>query len=184
MLVVGRGRGKEVMIGDHSVVTVVSLSNEGVKLGFETRDRVQRVDSPEQFVEAAKIKARMSHAVTSRLDDMEQVPVFVASTISPTGGAPHIKASFTRDKASYPGAEIVEVDGHTYKGPAFHQFLVVRCATPEVVSALKKVYRSSDQDKAFLDEMEHPDASLYLLFVQATDMEEQADVAYLDLITR
>ena len=99
MLVVGRGRGKEVMIGDHSVVTVVSLSNEGVKLGFETRDRVQRVDSPEQFVEAAKIKARMSHAVTSRLDDMEQVPVFVASTISPTGGAPHIKASFTRDKA-------------------------------------------------------------------------------------
>ena len=182
MLVVGRGRGKEVMIGDHSVVTVVSFDNAGVKLGFETRDRVKRVDSPSEMVASAKIKARRSHAVTSRLAVIEKVPVFVAVSTTESGDAPQIKAAFAQDKASYPGAELVQVNDRTREGPAHHQFLVVRCSTPEVVEAVKIVFRNDDQGRVFLDEMEHADASLYLLFVQTIKEGVPVDVAYMDLV--
>lgn len=183
MLVVGRGRGKEVMIGDHSVVTVVSYDEGGVKLGFETRDRVKRVDSPQQMVEAAKIKARMSHAVTSRRAAMERVRVYVAVSTTTDGEAPQIKAAFAKDKASYPGAEVVWVTNETNQGPAHHQFLVIRCGTPEVVDAVKIVFRGEiGSGRVLLDEMEHDDATLYLLFVQTTDQLNQEDVTYMDLV--
>jgi hypothetical protein len=180
-LLLSCGKGKEIIIGDHCVITVVSASGSQARLGFVTRDFVARVKDPETVMEAAKIKARVGQNIAPFREEMESMPVYVATAIDMNGDepTPQIKAALTHANATYPGAKVMAVDGTTHEGPPHHQFLVVRCATPPEAVLVRTLM--NELGKPFLDEIEHADASLYLLFVQTLPQTGGKDVRYVDL---
>ncbi|MEA3242872.1 MAG: carbon storage regulator [Pseudomonadota bacterium] len=180
-LLLSCGKGKEIIIGDHCVITVVSASGSQARLGFVTRDFVARVKDPATVMEAAKIKARVGRNVAPFREEMEKMLVYVATTfdMSSDHPAPQIKAALTNANATYPGAQVMAVDGSTHEGPTHHQFLVVRCATPPEATTVRTLM--NELGKPFLDEIEHADASLYLLFVQTLPQTGGKDVRYIDL---
>lgn len=181
MLVLTCGKGKEVTIGDHCVLTLISASGSQARIGFITRDRVNRVKDPETVMHAAKIKARVGQNIAPYRDDMKMIPVFVATAVDTNGDEPipQIKAALSHENATYPGAQVMAVDATTREGPSHHQFLVVRCATPPEARTTRLLM--NELGKPFLDEIELEDASLYLLFIHTVPETRTADVRYIDL---
>lgn len=181
MLVVTRQRNKRVMIGDHSIITVLGIDreNDEVRLGFITRDPVDRVDWPDKVVKAAKIEAKLLRSNPKKRDKMARLPVFVAHTVDEE--APQIKAALTRDKATYPGAKVVAVDDTTKLAPKHHQFLVIRCFDSSEVKTIRRLNKQA-LDWVYMDTIEHSDVTVYALFVRTTTQKEEADVKYIDLI--
>ena len=184
MLYVTRPIGKQVLIGDHSVVTVVSVdqTNYQVKLGLETLSRVQRVDTPEMVLEAARVKARLTRVMKRGEDEpMHRAPVYVAHVAG--DDSLEIKAALSWDKAQYPGATTIGVTDLTEEGPAHHEFVVVRSLSPREADALKLLVAKA-LDWVFLDQNEQPDATVHQLFVRTVGLgEKRGDVRYVDTTT-
>jgi sRNA-binding carbon storage regulator CsrA len=179
MLVVGVRQGREVIIGDHTVVTVTAIDryNEEVKLGFDSEFQVQRASNPATTVKAAKIKARAKLGMGKKLSPVEKKPVHVASYV--LDGKPQMKAAFSRSSASFPGAEMATLTDETDMSLASHQFVVVRCSN-NGEAALLRFFAKAVAGWPVLDEVEAEDSTPYLLMVRTTSEKQGGDVAYYD----
>lgn len=184
MLIIARKAGKQVIIGDDSLVTVMSVDttdpvNPEVKLGFDTSGEVKRVDRPETVLKAAKIKATATRGMLKNAPPMEEPPVYVASSMHEE--EPKIKAALSRSSASYPESELIEVNNSTYICPAYHQFLVIRCASQREEGSIKKLGERLFGWN-FLDREDNSEVFIYLLFIRTTITEGGADVEYVDTV--
>jgi sRNA-binding carbon storage regulator CsrA len=180
MLVIGRSVGKETLIGDHSIVTVVSSSGHEVKLGFLTKDSVQRVDSPELVIEAAKIKARLMQEFAPKPDSLVKMPVYVGVRTFDNGEV-DLRASLRTEMVDVVGYRVTEVGEYTALAPPNHQFIVLRCMRQEEIETVKKLINARLMNWRFYEQMQHTDGSFYALFVHATARKAGGDVIYLDL---
>ena len=181
MLVVNLRNNKQVTIGNHTVITLLKASGSTAQLGFVSRDRVSRVNDPESIMDAARIEARVGRNAVPARKAMEHIPVYVATNVikdEDDGWLPTVKAALTHLNATYPQAEVVAINDTTNLAPAHHRFLVARCATPEAAEAVKLALPAVN--RPYLDELEMPDATIYLLFVYTTDQPGH-DVEYVDL---
>lgn len=182
MLVVGVRQGRDVIVGDHTVVTVTAIDrlNEEVKLGFDSEYQVQRASNPETTVKAAKIRARAKLGMGKKLPELERMPVHVASYV--LDDKPQMKAALTRAKASFPGAAMSTLSDETELSLANHQFVVVRCVN-EGEASMARFFAKAVAGWPVLDEVEADDATIYLLFVRTVSEKEGGDVAYFDATT-
>ena len=186
MLVIGRTSGKKVLIGNHSVVTVVGVDHDTVRLGFDTRDEVQRVDSPTVVLEAAKAEIRAGRKLTSKLAPMEHYGVFV-SVGQGKDGSPRIVASMDSTTVSRYGHDVSTVNDTTTTGPPNHQFVMVRCMSNHESEVLQRLSKGGILPWKFYENMEAYDTTVYALFVAAVPMATQGDdplpdVKYVDLV--
>lgn len=183
MLVVGVRVGREVIVGDHTVVTVSSIdrANQEVKLGFDSEYMVNRVNDSETTIKAAKIRARAKRGMAKRSRPMEKMKVYVASYVSEEVAAPQMKAALTKSAASFPGARLSTISDETSMSLARHQFLVVRSGTEAISSALK-IFSTEAVDWPVLDQVEADDSTIYTLMVRTTAEKPEGDVAYIDLM--
>jgi sRNA-binding carbon storage regulator CsrA len=181
MLVVGVRVGREVIVGDHTVVTVSSIdrANQEVKLGFDSEYMVNRVNDSETTIKAAKIRARAKRGMAKRNRPMEKMKVYVGSYVSE--GEPKMKAALTKSAASFPGARLSTISDETSMSLASHQFLVVRSGTEAVASALGD-FTTKAVDWPVLDQIEAGDSTIYTLMVRTTAEKTEGDVAYIDLM--
>ena len=185
MLVIGRTSGKKVLIGNHSVVTVVGVDHDTVRLGFDTRDEVQRVDSPTVVLEAAKAEIRAGRKLTSKLEPMDHYDVHV-SVGRGKDGAPRIVASMDLAIVSRYGHDVSTVNGDTTAGPPNHQFVMVRCMSNHESDVLQRLSKSGILPWKFYESMEAYDTTVYALFVAAVPALQRddplPDVKYVDLV--
>lgn len=181
MLVVGVRVGRDVIIGDHTVVTVTGIdrSTDEVKLGFDSEFPVNRANNPETIMKSAKIKARAKQGMAKKLGPVSHIPVHVASYIA--DGKPQMKAALTINNASFPGAELAQLTDKTDMSPANHQFVVLRCLNESDRKMARFFSRIAGWP--FLDEREMEDSTIYLLFVRTVSEKEGGDVAYYDTST-
>lgn len=181
MLVVGVRTGREVIVGDHTVVTVSAVEGTSgeVKLGFISEDDVHRVSNPQTTMRSAKIKARAKRGAGGKMPPMEHKPVYVASYVS--DGQPQVKAALSSAKASFPGASISKVDGTTSLSLASHEFVVLRCATERQARALRWFCKTVAKWPV-LDELEDEDSTIYLLLVRTVAEKTGGDVLYFDSV--
>lgn len=181
MLVINLRTTKKVMVGNHTVITLMKASGSTAQMGFVSRDRVSRVNDPESIMRAARIEARVGQNAVPARKAMEHIPVYVATNVikdENDGWLPTVKAALMHLTATYPQAEVVAINDTTQLAPAHHRFLVMRCATPEAAKAVKLALPAAN--RPYLDELEMPDATIYLLFVYTTDQPGN-DVEYIDL---
>jgi sRNA-binding carbon storage regulator CsrA len=181
MLVIDRKVGQEMLIGDHSLITLISVTDDGAKFGFDTRDQVKRVDRPEHVMEAARIKARVSRSLIGRSAMMAHPPVFI-STRQLDDGSFDVRASLRREMVAVTGYDVRVVDDRTTLGPANHEFVVVRCSDKAEARAIRKLISTRVLEWRLYEEIEGEDASPYLLFVRATNQKKagEGDVRYID----
>lgn len=181
MLVIERTPGRDILIGDHSIVTVVSIDGDYVKLGFDTRDAVKRVDTPQATMEAARVKARVSRSLVGRSRKMEKPPVFVGVRQLDDGNV-DVRASLRHEVVNIAEYDISVVDENSSLGPANHEFIVLRCSDQAEVRSVRKLISSGLLDWRLYEEIEGQDASPYLLCIRATGSKQkgQGDVRYVD----
>ena len=179
MLIIGRVPGRSILIGDHSIVTVVSASADWVDLGFDTADSVRRVDSPELTMEAARVKARLTMRFGRHPTPMEKLPVYVCSRAFRDNEA-DLRVSFNRGFTQRYGYKADEIGETTHLLPTDRQFVVLRSIAPKEIDAIKLLIEAGLIKWRFCEEIELEDASVYALFVhEASD--KDGDVRYLDL---
>ena len=183
MLVIGRRPGSKALIGDHSVVTIVGIDNDTVKLGFDTRDEVQRVDSPTVLLEATKAEIKAGRKLSSKLAPMDHFDVFV-SVGEGANGAPRIVASMDMAVVSRYGHKVSTVNGDTTAGPPNHQFVVARCMDEHESTILQRLSDKGVLPWKFYENMEGYDTTVYALFVAAVPQggDHLPDVTYIDLV--
>lgn len=179
MLVVGVRVGREVIIGDHTVVTVTGIdrSTEEVKLGFDSEYNVQRANNPTTTMKAAKIRSRAKLGLAQKLAPMDRPVVHVASYIS--DGKPQMKAALSMEKASFPNSELAQLSDETNMSLANHQFVVLRCVSTNEVK-MARFFAKTVAKWPILDEIENEDSTSYLLFVRTMSEKKGGDVSYYD----
>lgn len=182
MLIVGVKVGRQVILEDHTVITVSGIDrvNEEVKIGFDSETNVQRVGNPQTVLKAARIMARSKKGLGKKLPEMEKLPVYVASVIQ--DDKPQVKAAFTTSKASFPGATLTELSDDTNKSLASHQFVVMRCSSNREVKQVR-YFAKEMVGWPVLDQFEAEDSTIYLLMVRTTAEKTGGDVAYYDAAT-
>ena len=181
MLVVGVRVGREVVVGDHTVVTVSSIdrTTQEVKLGFDSEYMVNRVSDPETTMKAAKIRARAKRGLGKKLGPMDHLPVHVASYV--TDGEPQMKAALSKAAASFPGAELSALSDETDLSLASHQFVVVRSGT-EMEAKTLRTFAKDVACWPVLDEIEAADSTIYTLMVRTLSEKTGGDVEYYDTL--
>jgi sRNA-binding carbon storage regulator CsrA len=180
-LVIDRRRNQDVVIGDHSVISVVGFDSGEVRLAFHTKDHVQRADWPESMMAAAKIKARsqMIHSQTQQA--MQHRPVYVGFKTYEDGRV-DIRASLQERVVDVAGYKLAELSDTTNLAPDNHQFLVVRCLDKAEVDVLEKLIVARLLNWRLYEKQEADDATTYVLFLQAVKTREGGDVRYVDLL--
>lgn len=77
-VILERSEGKKVIIGDHTLVTVLGVRDNSVRLAFDSVDKVNRVDNPKMLRVASEIEAAASRTVGRRADPMLEPPIYLA----------------------------------------------------------------------------------------------------------
>lgn len=183
MLRIPRPIGSRVIVGDHTVISVVSADSDGAVLGFESRQEITRADSPEYLALAAKVIGRIRHTYAPKEGSLERLPVFVAHRAD--GNSLDVRASLRRETVDLPGYRLAEMTDETRLTPAGHEFLVIRSADPRELAGARKLISSGVLPWVYYETVERPDSTLYSLFVRSVphNGENQTpDVRYVDFI--
>lgn len=180
-LLIDRRRNEDVIIGDHSVVSVVEMERGEARLAFHTIDDVKRVDRPETVMEAARIKARAQIAHDKVRKGMEPVPVYVGFKTFENGEV-DVRASLKADAVDVAGYRLAQLGADTNLAPQNHQFIVVRCLDKKEIETIEKLILGRMLNWRLYEKREMPDATTYALFIHATKTREGGDVRYVDLL--
>jgi sRNA-binding carbon storage regulator CsrA len=181
MLVVTRSPGRRVLIGDHSIVQVVEVSDKQVKLGFITRDEVRRVDNPESVLEAAKVEARMER-VQSKSNGKAVLPAVYVGVRSLDDGTLDIRASLREEAVDIAGYLKYQLTDKTTIGPPSHEMLVLRMRSERDAEVVKEMAKAGLVNWRVYEVVENDDATVSVLVVRASKRATNTgDVRYVTL---
>jgi hypothetical protein len=168
------------MIGNHSIVQVVSVDGARVKLGFLTRDDVKRVDNPETVLEAAKVEARLER-VQKKAGRPVKPPVYVGIRTFDDGTL-DIRASLREEVVDVAGYRKYALTDATKLAPDTHEFLVLRMGSNSDAEVVKAMANLGLINWRVYEVVENDDATVSVLVVRSTRRSKDAgDVRYVML---
>ena len=184
MLLVTRKENQQLIIGNDTVVTMAEITGKSTaRLGIDSPRRVSRVDTPEQEIEAAKIRARVKAMIgKDASNSMERLPVYIGYRTDQSGL--DIRASLREEMVAINGYQTLTLSADTHTAPPGYQFLVFRCATEEDAQALQKLCDEGLVQWVFYEQIETRNGDLYALFVRKGRTDHEGDVKYSDLMIR
>lgn len=177
-VVLQRTEGREFLIGDHTVVSVLSIEMEPpargaqnkanlrprVKLDISSPDRIQRVDNAITYKLAAEAKLAASRVAARRSMPMEEVPIYVLRTqdgeLAGVSLGDHV---LTELEGSFNSRKVVKQED---LGPDDPSMVVIRVMARRDVEVVKKLLTSVMPQMEHRSTMENSsDGMFYLLFV-------------------